>query len=135
MMKAEKALRFLLVNDAGVLAQISATSIYPVIVPKGSQPSKYIVYSMVSNVPKPTIDALASYKLYQARIQITVGASDYVTLKALAQSVKDALHLKRGLINTVSVVTIQLALEGMEDFDEGSNIFFQPIDFMIIYTE
>lgn len=133
-MKVEKVTNYLLSNDAGVSALVGK-SIYPVVVPKGIQPNKYIVYQIVSNIPRPTIDGSNTLKLYNARVSVSIGASDYATLKQIVQAVRDAVHLQRGSIADASVISAQLILEGPEDFDEGSNVFFQPLDFLIIYKE
>jgi hypothetical protein len=39
------------------------------------------------------------------------------------------------MINGVKVVSCMLALEGPDDYDAGSELFLQSIDFQIFYHE
>ena len=133
-MKIEKVPAFILASDAGIAA-LNGTNVWPVVVPKGQRPSSYVVWRVVSNVMRPTIDAQQSFKAWRARIEITVGAGDYLSLKNLVQAVRASMNLQRGIINTVQVDLIMLALEGAEYYDDGSQVYVQTLDFYINYHD
>jgi hypothetical protein len=133
-MKVELVPAYILANDAGISAANGA-NLWPVVVPKGQRPNTYIVWRVVSNVMRQTIDAGQSFKAWRARIEITVGAGDYLSLKNLVQAVRTAMNLQRGIINSVQVDLIMLALEGAEYYDDGSQVFVQTLDFYISYHE
>ena len=133
-MKAEAVVNYLLSNDAP-LAVLVGNNIYPVIVPEGESPARYAVYKLVSNVAQSTIDALSNFQLYKARVQVTLVANTYADLKTLVQTARDACNKKNGTINGIKVVSCMLALEGPDDYDDGTGFFIQPIDFQIFYHE
>lgn len=133
-MKIELVINTLL-NVAGVTALVG-TRIYPVVIPKSAgSPVAYVVYMVVSNAPRPTIDGGGGYKGYVARIQVTAAAATHSQLKAVVQAVRDALHLQRGTIAGVNVTSVALVGEGPEDYDSGEKLFVQPIDFMVVHRE
>lgn len=134
-MKVEAVINSLLTADA-TLVGLVGTNIYPVVAPEQAvDRSAYIVYSTVSNVQQRTMDAAAAFKLYKARIQVTCASKDYPSLKTITQAVRNAVNAKRGTIAGTLVVVAQLANEGPDDFDSGSRMYVQPIDFFITYHE
>lgn len=133
-MKIEKVINTLL-NVPGITGKVGQR-IYPVILPKSQgSPQSYIVFQVISNVPRLTLDATQGFKGFQARVQVNAAARTYSELKALVQSVRDALHLQRGTIAGVNVTSIVLSAEGPEDFDASENVYVQPVDFMVTHRE
>lgn len=133
-MKIEKVAKTLL-NVPAITALVS-DRVYPVIIPKSvGSPANYVVFQVISNVPRPTIDAFSSYNAYSARLQVTAAAATYAELKSIVQAIRNALHLQRGTIAGVNVTSVVLAVEGPEDFDGTENVFVQPVDFLVTYRE
>jgi hypothetical protein len=115
------------------LTTLVGNNIYPVVLPKSIKAKPYCIYQVISNMPMPTIDGANQKNLYEARIQVTCVSGNYPELKTLVPAVRNSMHLKRGIIAGVQVTSSVLALEGSEDFDEGSESYVQPLDFKVIY--
>jgi hypothetical protein len=133
-MKAESVINYLLTHDAPLVALVT-DNIYPLFLPLGLSPTHYVVYRLVSNVAQSTIDALSTFQLYKARVQVNLAANTYANLKTLVQVTRDACNKKNGMINGVKVVSCMLSLEGPDDYDTASESFIQSIDFQILYHE
>jgi hypothetical protein len=88
-MKPESVINYLLTHDAPLVALVS-DNIYPLVLPVGLLPTHYAVYRLVSNVAQSTIDALSTFQLYKARVQVNLAANTYANLKTLVQVAGDA---------------------------------------------
>ena len=133
-MKAE-AVIYALLSGAGPVTSIVGTRIYPALLPLGvAVPA--IVYELISSVHQGRIDAAATTHLYRSRMQINLLASkdDYALLLTLRGAVIDALRFQRGAISGATVHTISPDTEGAITFDEQTELFHRPLDFIVHHS-
>lgn len=133
-MRAEKAIRALLVGSAGLTALVPAESVWPGQAPQGaSMPA--IVVSTVSAGELTTIDALAGYGLARARVSVVALARDYASVKQILEQVRVACNYQRGTVGGVTVVSVIRDIYGPDDRDDDLGIFMQSLDFQVTYRE
>ncbi len=133
-MRAEKAIRTLLTQAAGLTALVPAARMYPHTVPQGEL-LPALVIEHVSTVPRPTLDAQAAFGLMQARIQVTALAASYPAQQALVEQIVLACNYQRGLIAGVRVSSVVRELIGPDMTDDDRTVFHQSIDFLVTYQE
>ena len=132
-MGAEAVMRALLTADAGVTALVGS-SIYPVVIPAGLEPSRALVIDLMNNDPIPTIDGLnQAAAMFSAGVQVSCIARTYADVKALVAAVKTAAHLKRGSIAGSSLVSSVLESEGSDEYDPEQSVFLQSVRYAITY--
>ncbi|MES2499563.1 MAG: DUF3168 domain-containing protein [Pseudomonadota bacterium] len=94
-----------------------------------------IAFNEVSTVENTTIDANAAYALVTGRVQVTVAAKDYPTVKNIITLIRKACNYQRGEIAGFTVSAIIRDIVGPDFRDSDSGIYYQSIDFKIIYHE
>ena len=120
--------------DAPLLVSVPLTSIYMGVIPLNvSLPA--IALTEISTVENTTIDANATFALVTGRVQITVAAKDYVSVKNIIKLVRKACNYKNGTIAGFIVSVIMREYVGADFRDDDANIFYQTIDFRIVYHE
>lgn len=131
---SEKVIYSLLKNYAPLTSIVPVAKIYASLIPQEAV-LPAIAYSHVSTVESTTIDAQAAYALVTSRIQVSVATKDYPQLKDIIAQVRKACNYSRGTINGVIVNSIVRELIGPDLRDDESKVYFQSIDFKVIYHE
>lgn len=132
-MAPEKIIRALLTGDAGVTALV-ATRIYP---PASVQAPTYpaLIYELISDVPSPTMTAVAGLDVYTARVQVTAYATTYAGARALADAVRLACHLQSGAIAGYQVASVLMIGRGPDDYGLEPTAHLLPLDFQVVYQQ
>ena len=136
-MRAEKAIKYLLNNAAGVTALVgsgSAARIYPGQLPQAATLPGLVV-EHISGIELTTIDANSAFGLMQARIQVTAVCKTYPEVKTLLEQVRLACNYQRGVFNGVRVVSIIRDSMGPDLRDDDVQLYTQSIDFYVTYQE
>lgn len=132
-MRAEKVAYTLLAASATLTALVS-TRIYPSELPQGvALPA--VVYRTISGVEPGQIDAAATARVVQTRIQVTALASSYAACKDVVEACRAALLYQYGTVASVPVISIIRDLIGPDDFDAELEVFAQSIDVIITHLE
>lgn len=132
-MRAEKVVKTLLGNAAGVSALVGAR-IYPGPIPQGTT-LPAISYEHISTVPLRTLDAAAGYSLVQSRIECTAVAKTYGEQKALVEEIRKALDYQRGTVASIEVVSILRGAAGPDIRDDDVQLYTQAVDFLVTFRE
>lgn len=101
-MEIEAALYDELVNDAGVSALVG-TRIYPLLVPQ-EQAYPAVAYQVISKYR--TASQSGKNQIVEARIQYTINASTYTSLRSVAAAVRAALEGFTGVMGGVGGVDV-----------------------------
>ena len=136
-MRAEKAIKYLLNNAAGVTALVgsgTAARIYPGQLPQAAVLPGLVV-EHISGVELTTIDANSAFGLMQARIQVTAVGKTYPEVKTLLEQVRLACNYQRGVFNGVRIVSIIRDSVGPDLRDDDVQLYTQSIDFQVTYQE
>jgi hypothetical protein len=121
----QKAIRQILVNDAGVSALVG-TRVYPIHV-DGPITTPYIKYLTVS-------DARIFKTIRPPRMQISCWADDFATVRQLAEAVIAALDDYRGIVDGTAIESIQF-LNAPELYEAETRLYHIPCDFRVTYRE
>ena len=126
-----KAVRYLLSQNANLIAQVPASRIIGGVLPQDiALPAISVIH--VSTV-RPQMVNTAS-KLCVSRVQVTVMAASYATQKSIMALVRAALPRSRGNVNGVAVDSILIDIEG-PDFTDEAGLYIGSIDYRVTYTE
>lgn len=136
-MSAE-AVVYALLTGAGPVAAIVGSGagalVYPGLLPEGVKPTPAaIVYTLVSAMPMPAIDATAATHMTRSRVQVDLLSASYPQLRTLRDAVVAALRFQRGAIAGFQVVSVMLDLEGPVTHDEQLGLWHRPLDFVVIH--
>lgn len=132
-MNAEKLVYALLSGDAA-LAAIVSTRIYPSELPQNVA-TPAVVYRLVDSVDRPTISGDGGAQLVQARVSVVAIATDYSTVKAINEAVKDAMRYRHGTIAGIEVATITRDIVGPDIFDSEVERHEQGVDYLIVHFD
>ncbi len=132
-MSAEKVIHTLLVGASAVTA-VAGTRIYPGELPQGATLPALGV-SHLSSAELDTISKAAGYSLMESRIEVTVLAYDYASLKSLLRLVRQACNYQAGVIAGYLVTSIRRELVGPDMRDSDLGIYTQTIDFTVIWQD
>lgn len=121
----QKAIRQILVNDAGVSALVG-TRVYPIHV-DGPITTPYIKYLTVS-------DARYARSIRAARIQVSCWADTYPAVRTLAEAVIATLDDYRGIVDGTAIESIQF-LNAPELYEAETRLYHIPCDFRVTYRE
>ena len=133
-MSAEKIIHTLLTNASAVTAVIGAGNIWPGELPQGT-PLPALGVSHISTTELPTLDASALFGLLESRIEVTVLAKDYATVKSLLTLVRKACNYQRGSIAGLAVASIRRDLVGADARDSDLQVFSQTLDFIVTWQD
>ena len=132
-MSAEKVIHTLLAAASPVTA-IVAARIYPGELPQNTaMPALGI--SHISGHEHPALSAAGAFVLMQSRVEITILAKDYPTVKTLLAAVRAACNYQRGVISGVTVISVMRDTVGPDLRDSDLTIFSQTIDFMVTWQD
>lgn len=133
-MSAVKVVRALLIASAPVAVIVPAAKIAAGTVPQATVlPAISITH--VGTIPLSRIDAQADFALVTSRVQATVMAKDYATVKAVLVAMRKACNYQRGIIAGVSVASILCDMVGPDFANDDATIYYQSIDFKVAYQE
>lgn len=132
-MRAEKVVRTLLSNAAGVVALV-ATRVFPGPIPQGTA-LPAISFEHISSAPLPRLDASAGFNLVRTRIEVTAVAKTYGEQKSLVEEIRKALDYQRGNIAGIEVIAILRESVGPDLRDDDRQIYAQAVDFMVTHRE
>jgi hypothetical protein len=128
-----KAVRYLLANNAALIAAVPAAKIMAGLIPQGTV-LPAIAVSHVSTVRRHTIaSGVTEYCI--SRVQITVMATSYPQQKSILSLVRSALPRSRSTINGVAVDSILSDAEGPDFRDDDIAAFLGSLDFIVTYNE
>lgn len=126
------AIRHLLANHAPLTAVVPAANIQPGPMPLGTTiPAISIAH--ISGVWNSQVSTQG--RQCTARVQVTVKAATYPQQKQIIALVRAAVPRTRGVVNGVSVDSIQRLPDGPDFGDDDVGIFMQTQDFMVRYNE
>lgn len=117
-----------------LLSGVASGRVYPLVRPQnGTLPA--VVTSVVSIVSDDRLSQTTGANLYRSRVQAECFATTYSGLKTLVDEVRAAVHLKSGTYATKTVVSSQLDNVGPDGVDLDAGIFFQAVDFLIVFYD
>lgn len=108
--------------------------VYPVTRPQGGA-LPAVVTSVVSIVADARLSQSTGPQLYRARVQADVFDTTFAGLKAAVDAVRAAVQLKSGTYASKTVVSVTLDLVGPDGVDLETGIYFQSVDFLIVFYE
>ncbi len=142
-MSGVRVLRYLLANNAGVLAVIPAARIMTGDLPVNAvMPA--ISVTQISSVPYNTMNPNESPKLHTDRVQVsalfkgqegTPAGTGYPGIKAMMKLVLAACPNQYGTINGIAVDSIVPDIEGPELSDVVTALYSQSRDFIVRWSE
>jgi hypothetical protein len=124
--------RYLLANNAPVLAVVPATRIFAGAVPINTV-LPAISVEEVDTVERNTIAMNTPTVMHHERVRATVHAKTYPSQKSILALVRKACPHQRGTINTVVVDSIVPAGKGPDIFDEAAVLYMQSRDFIVTW--
>lgn len=126
-----RAVRYLLANNATLIAQVPAARIViGVLIQDTALPAISVTH--VSTVRQQMV--AASSGICIARVQVTVMAASYESQKSVMALVRAALPRSRGVVDGVAVDNIIPDTEG-PDFTDEAGLYMGSIDYRVTYTE
>jgi len=126
-----KAVRYLLANNATLIAQVPAARIIGGVLPQGmALPAISVMH--VSTVRQQMVSAAS--RMCMSRVQVTVMAPTYATQKSIMALIRAALPRSRGSVNGVAVESIIPDTEGPDATDDAG-LYIGSIDYRVTYTE
>ena len=124
--------RYLLANDAPVLAAVVKKNIMAGIIPlKTELPA--IGIEQISDFDFLTVKMSSSVTLRAERVQVTILAKTYPTQKSILALVRAALKNAHGAISTFTVDSILPEGAGSDLYDAEARNYAQQIDFIVRY--
>jgi hypothetical protein len=128
-----KVVRYLLANNAPLVAVVPAEKIQPGVIPQGTV-LPAIAISHVSTVRRKTVDRGAT-EYCTARVQVTVQSKSYAEQKRTLRLVRDALPRTRGTVHGVEVDNILHDIDGPDFNDSDTEIYMGSSDFIVTFHE
>jgi hypothetical protein len=128
-----KAVRYLLANNAALIAVVAANQIVAGVLPQGS-PVPAISLRQISHRRHPTM-ASSQETLCTSRVQLTVHAAEYGDVSEVLALVRAALTRRPGTVNGVNVDSIRLDIQGPDLPGSGAGIYTRSLDVIVIYNE
>lgn len=131
-MSGVAVIRYLLSQDGPVTAVVSATKIKPGDLPINTA-LPAISVKQISGFERLTVSMNGSKKMHTERVQVTVLAKDYPTVKSTLALVRVACANRNGSTNGIDLDSILPDTEGPDLQDDDATIFEQSQDFMVKY--
>lgn len=120
--------RYLLANDAGVLAQVPAARIMAGGLPLDTVIPAIIVKQILGN-DYHTIAVNDGFRT--DRVEVEVLSDTYPKQKTIMGLIRAALPLSRGTVNGFNCDSVLSDLIGPDTFDQSTNIYSQTQDFVV----
>ena len=132
-MSGVAAVRFLLANNAPLVAVVPAAKIMAGVVPLNTVLPAVSVME-VSGVPRNTVEQGEPKKFITERVQVSVLAKTNPEQKSILALVRAALPTSRGTVNGVAVDGILPDMEGPDFYDDSLVIHAGSQDFFVRFT-
>lgn len=132
-MSGVSVIRYLLANNAPLIAVVPAARILAGIIPQNAA-LPAIGVTEISRVEHLTVSMAESSRFYTERVQVTVHASSYSAKKAILALVRAACANRSGTVNFVKVDSILPAGDGPDLDDDAAVIFEQSSDFIVKWS-
>lgn len=129
-MSGVSVIRYLLANNAPVIAQVPAARIYAGAAPLNTT-LPLITVTGISGVPQNTVAMDESGRIQTDRVQVSVLAATYASQVTIMRLVRTALAHQSGTINSVTVDAIVPDSEGPDLFDADAVIYQGSRDMMV----
>lgn len=129
-MSAEKVIYNLLSNNVALNAVVPASRVYASIIPLGTA-LPAIAYMLISNVEETSI-GMTTNRL-RSRVQITIAAKTYPSVKQIVDLVVSACNHKQGTFNGIQVDSVIKDVVGADFRDDDEGIFYSTVDFRIAH--
>lgn len=130
-MSGVAVLRYLLANDAPLVAVVPATKIFAGAIPLGTAVPA-IGVAQISGVERPTVAMAAGAKRHRTdRVQVTVEAGTYASQKSLLELVRTACGHQTGTLNGVDLMSVLPDGQGPDFYDADARIYSQSCDFLV----
>ena len=117
-----------------LLSAVAGGRVYPLLRPQGGT-LPAVVTSVVSIVSDDRLSQTTGANLYRSRVQAECFETTYAGLKTLVDAVRAAVHLKSGTYAAKVVVSSQLDNVGPDGVELDTGIFFQAVDFLIVFYD
>ncbi|MBK7493569.1 MAG: hypothetical protein IPI17_17795 [Nitrosomonas sp.] len=130
-MSGVAAIRYMLVNNAPLIASVPAARILSGVLPITTT-IPAISVRQISGVEMPMIKRTGT-QLVTERIQVSVHASSYLSQKTIIELIRSAITSTRGTVNSVVVDSITHEGDGPDLYSDDPDIYEQSIDFMVIF--
>ncbi|MFA5900350.1 MAG: DUF3168 domain-containing protein [Hyphomicrobium sp.] len=127
-----KVIRYLLANNAPLIAVVPAAKIMAGMIPQGTA-LPAIAVSHVSGVWRQEISQQS--RQCRARVQVTVMAATYPQQKQIIGLIRTAIPRTRGTINSVNVESILREPDGPDFRDDEIGSFMQTQDYFVTFDE
>lgn len=128
-MSGVAVVRYLLANNAGLTAVVSATKIMGGVLPINTE-LPAISIRQVSGIEYPIIKR-GNNMFVTERIQVSVLAATYPSQKSIIELVRDALPGTRGTVNSFIVDSITPDIDGPDLYSDNPQIFEQSVDYFV----
>jgi len=128
------AVRYLLANDANLLAAVPATRIKAGVLPiKTVMPAVSVTH--LDTQERLTISMSEPSIIARSRIQVSAFAKTYSQCKAILELVRKALPHTRGMVGGVELDSILPENANPDFFDTDDGIHMQSRDFIVQFVE
>lgn len=123
--------RYKLANYANLIALVPAVRIQAGVLPEGTA-FPLISVTQVSGTPLNQITKTSG--LRTDRVQITVEATTYPSVRQILAQVRAALPYTHGAVNSIACDSIVPDVEGPDGFDSNLMCYFQSQDYLISWS-
>lgn len=131
-MSGVRAVRYLLANNAVLIATVPAVRIVAGPLPVGSTIPAVSVSGAGANEDIP-VD-MGANRMVSERVQVSVLAKTHLSQKDILALVRTALPASRGTVNGVEVDSVMLESEGPDFFDEAELLYMGSLDYMVRFV-
>ena len=128
-MSGVAVIRYMLVNNAPLIASVPAARILSGVLPITTT-IPAISIRQISGVEMPMIKRTGT-QLVTERVQVSVHASSYLSQKTIIELIRSAITSTTGTINSVTVDSITHDVDGPDLYYDDPDIFEQSIDFIV----
>lgn len=127
------AVRYLVANDAGVLAQVPAVRIKAGVLPIGTV-LPAISVEQISTVERLTVPMNSARVFSTSRVQVSVFAKTYSQCKSILDLVRRALPNTRGTVGGVDLDSVLPEGANPDLFDSDDQVHMQSRDYMVSFS-
>lgn len=128
------ATRYLLANNAPLIARVPAAKIAAGAIPIGTV-LPAVAINHIDTIERLSVDMAGTKIMATARVQVTVQAKTYIDQKQILELVRRALPNTRGTVNGVEVDSILPDGSGPDLRDDDAGIYMQSRDFIVKFLE
>lgn len=132
-MSGVNIVRYLLANNAGLIAQVPAVRIMAGIIPLGKTLPAIGIMQITAN-SRNIVAMNAAQKLVTERVQVTVMDKNYISKKTILRLVAAALPNTHSTVDGIAVDSLIDDVEGPDLDDPATGIYTQSQDFIVRFT-